>query len=92
MLDDIELERAVQDLLLDVCEVMYHRGYETVSVGAMMRLVGVGNERAQEHDNDFFALDLEFLNLLQDRKKQKNKTKKKVTDRPTGVPPGVTLH
>lgn len=81
MLDDVKLETAVKDLLLDICEVMSRRGYDMVNIGAMMRLVGVNNERASQHDHEFFALDDSFWAMLEARdkdKKQQNKKNKKV--------------
>ena len=86
MLDDDKLEAEVRDLLMDICEVMARRGYDVVSVGAMMRLVGVGEERAREHDAEYFALDEEFWHLLSQRE-IKNKEKA-----PRQSPDGVTLH
>ena len=76
MLDDKQLEDAVQDLIMDLCEVMYRRGYDMVPVGAMMRLVGVGDEKAAAHDGEFFALDHQFETMLQDRSQSRKKTKK----------------
>lgn len=87
MLDDDKLEAEVRDLLMDICEVMARRGYEVVSVGAMMRLVGVGDERAAAHDAEFFALDDEFWQLINER--EQNKNKKKASRQ---SPDGVTLH
>ena len=89
MLDDDRLETEVRDLLMDICEVMARRGYEVVSVGAMMRLVGVGEERSREHDAEYFALDDDFQGMLVQRElDRKNKNKKA----PRQSPDGVTLH
>jgi hypothetical protein len=82
MFDDDQLEDAIRDLLIDICEVMYRRGYEMVPVGAMMRLVGVGEDRAQQHDQDYLALDQDFLMILNNRKDHRLKE----------APQGVTLH
>jgi len=82
MLDDKGLEKAVQDLIMDICEVMYHKGYDVVPVGAVMRLVGVGNDKASQHDNEYLALDDNFQALLESKK----------TPPPTKTPNGVTLH
>jgi len=82
MLDDDQLEAAVRELIIDLCEIMYQRGYESVPVGAMMRLVGVGNERAAKHDHEFLALDEDFQKTIKTRK----------TRTPEKTPPGVTLH
>ena len=89
MLDDDKLEAEVRDLLMDICEVMARKGYEVVSVGAMMRLVGVGDERAAKHDSEFFALDEDFHSLLAQRELD-NKNKNKKVSRQN--PDGVTLH
>jgi hypothetical protein len=84
MLDDDKLEKALRDLLIDLCSVMYSRGYDVVPVGAMMRLVGVDEDRAKEHDDEWFHLDEDFEVLVQSRKKNK-----KVSRR---IPFGVTIH
>jgi hypothetical protein len=72
------LEQAVQDFILDVCEVMYRRGYDSAPIGAIMRLVGVPESAAQKHDNEHFMLDKNFEQMIQSRKQP--------------VPTGVTLH
>ena len=89
MLDDDRLEAEVQDLLMDICEVMAARGYEVVSVGALMRLVGVGEDRAREHDAEYFALDADFQGMLAQRELDRKNKNKKVPRQSTD---GVTLH
>ena len=88
MLDDKQLEDAMRDLILEVCEVMYARGYSEVSVGAMMRLIGVSDEKARAHDQDYFALDEEFVQQME----KKNRNKKTTRKPSTRAPAGVTLH
>lgn len=82
MLDNDILEDTVRELIIDLCEVLYHRGYREVPIGAMMRLVGVGNESASKHDNEYFALDEDFIAIIESRK----------TPTPKQAPAGVTLH
>ena len=77
-----ELEQAIQDFILDVCEVMYRRGYESAPVGAIMRLVGVPESTAQAHDGEEFVLGEDFERLLKSRRQP-------VASR---TPSGVTLH
>ena len=79
-LDDDKLESAVRDIIIDICEVMYKRGYDVVPIGAMMRLVGVDSERAEKHDNEYLALDSEFQVMLESR------------NLPDSAPKGATLH
>jgi len=82
MLDDAQLEQHIRELLIDICAVLYERGYEVVPVGAMMRLIGVNDDRARVHDQEYFALDQSFVALLETRKNPPPKT----------TPQGVTLH
>jgi hypothetical protein len=82
MLDDDQLETHIRELIIDICEVLWARGYTLVPIGAMMRLVGVENERAAQHDNEYFSLDEDFQSLIESRK----------TPPPEPPPPGVTLH
>jgi hypothetical protein len=82
MLDDDQLETHIRELIIDICEVLWARGYTLVPIGAMMRLVGVENERAAQHDSEYFSLDEDFQSLLESRK----------TPPPEPPPPGVTLH
>jgi len=88
MSDDKQLEDAMRDLILEVCEVLYARGISEVPVGAMMRLIGVNDERARAHDLDYFALDEEFVRQIE----KKNGTKKRNRKPPAPAPAGVTLH
>lgn len=82
MLNDDQLEESIRELLIDICEVMYRRGYEMVPVGAMMRMVGVGEDRARRHDDEYLALDRDFEMILATRKDHKLRE----------APQGVTLH
>jgi len=77
-----ELEQAIQDFILDVCEVMHRRGYETAPVGAIMRLIGVPESKAREHDQTEFVLGEDFERLIESRERPVPRPK----------PAGVTLH
>jgi hypothetical protein len=85
MKDENQLESAVHDLIVDVCEVLYQHGYRTVNIGAIMRLIGVDNKAASGHDQDLFKLDEEFEELI--KKKQP-----KIAREDIKVPRGATLH
>jgi hypothetical protein len=82
MPDQEDLEQAIQDFIIDVCEVMHRRGYESAPVGAIMRLVGVPESTAQAHDNTEFLLGEDFERLIQSRRQPV----------PSRAPSGVTLH
>jgi hypothetical protein len=76
------LEQAVQDFILDVCEVMYRRGYASAPVGAIMRLIGVPESKAREHDHTEFLLGEDFEQMIQNRRQPV----------PQRAPTGATLH
>ncbi len=92
MLEDKELEKAVHDLIMDICEIMYHRGYDKVCIGHMMRLVGVAEDRARAHDEEYFALDQDFKVMLDYRSSKAKNTKNTNKNTPRQTPDGVTLH
>ena len=79
MLDpkELELEQAVHDLIIDLCEVMYNHGYSEVSIGALMRVIGVANERARDHD-------AHVIDLLEHFAKDRTSA--------DPIPPGTVLH
>lgn len=47
---------AIRDLLIDVCQIMQAHGYSRVTVGSIMRLVGVPDHKAGSHDNEWIDL------------------------------------
>jgi len=81
---DDALEQSVTDLIVDVCEVLYNHGYRTASIGAIMRLIGVNNESAAQHDNELFKLDEDFEDLVKSKKPQPPIEIK--------IPPGAMIH
>ena len=56
MLDENALEQNLHALIVDLCRVMHTHGFESMNVGAMMRLIGVGDERASRHDEEWIDL------------------------------------
>lgn len=79
-----DLEQHIYEIIVDLCAVLYYKGYRTVPMGAMMRLIGVDDEEAALHDGEMFQLDDEFERILE----QKEDT----TDPDLARPPDATLH
>lgn len=79
MLDEQLLSEKVQALLLDICAVLHSYGYREISVGVLMRMVGVPDDRARAHDSEFFEITEEVH-------------QPDAVLRPAAAPPGVTLH
>lgn len=82
MLTEEDFEQALRDVIIDLCEVLYSHGYRTAPVGAIMRLIGVPEDRAQQHDREVFGLDEDFLEQLAKRKIMSD----------SRIPPGTQLH
>lgn len=85
MQEQHSLENHIYDLIIELCEVLYHKGYRTVPLGAMMRIIGVDDESASIYDDEIFFLDQDFERIL----KEKQYQQAEIDD---SVPPGVTLH
>ena len=88
MLDTSSLEEKVQDLIVDICKALYQHGFREVPVGAIMRLIGVENTTANQHDEEYFQLDKEFEALLEESEKEAE-YQRSVHAAP---PPGTTFH
>jgi hypothetical protein len=56
----------VRTVMLEVMAVLYANGQRHLHVGAMMRLIGVDEERAAMHDDDRIDIDESFAELAND--------------------------
>lgn len=56
----------VRTVMLEVMAVLYANGQRQLHVGAMMRLIGVDEERAAMHDDDRIDIDESFAELAND--------------------------
>lgn len=90
MLDPENFEENVQDLIVDLCKTLYLHGYREVPLGAIMRLIGVEETLAVEHDNEFFRLDGEFEELIQEDEEFKKEVYEEMSN--LVPPPGTVFH
>ena len=58
------LHERIKTVMLDVMAVLYDNGIKHVHMGAMMRLLGVPDAKAAEHDNEMLELDEKFGTML----------------------------
>lgn len=65
MLDDPALEQEVRILMYELMMVLYRHGITEVHVGGMMRLMGIANEKAAEHDDEMVILDTKFAKYVE---------------------------
>lgn len=68
--------------MIDICEVLYRNGYQSVTLGSLMRLIGVENEAAMKYDDEVYSLGENFEMILDLRAKG-------MLDKPE---PGTLLH
>jgi hypothetical protein len=61
---DEKLEQQVQLIMMEIMMILHKNNIRQVNVGAMMRLLGVANERAAESDDDYMQLDEEFAKYI----------------------------
>ena len=80
MLSEQELENNLRELIIEICLVMQNRGFTMVSVGAIMRLIGVDPASARKHDDEVFDLGDDFDQMIARRASAHN------------LPPGTSLH
>ena len=79
--DDILHER-IKNIMLDIMAVLYENGIKEVQIGAMMRLLGVADDKAAGHDNELIELDENFGAMLVELNKSTTKQ----------VPADATIH
>jgi hypothetical protein len=65
MLDDTELDQTVRLSILNLMVVLYDCGITEVHIGGVMRIMGVSDDKAQQHDNERLVLDEEFVKYVE---------------------------
>jgi hypothetical protein len=64
MLDDVELDQSIRLSILNLMVVLYDCGITEVHIGGVMRILGVSDTMAQQHDNERLVLDEEFVKYV----------------------------
>ena len=80
---DILNEESVKDLVVNICLVLADFGITEVHVGGLMRLVGIEEELAAEHDDELMV-----ITDIQQLQKQAGEE----TEIIEVAPPGTTVH
>ncbi len=83
MQDDDLLHERIKNIMLDVMAVLYDNGIKNVHMGAMMRLLGVDDSKASQHDSEVIELDEKFGTMLAELNKKVE---------PIEIPQGTTFH
>ena len=66
---DEYLHERIQTVMLEVMAVLYDNNINLVHMGAMMRLLGVPDIKAAEHDNEMLEMDEKFGAMLRELNK-----------------------
>jgi hypothetical protein len=80
---DILNEEAVKDLVVNICLVLSEFGITEVHVGGLMRLVGIDEELAAQHDDELMV-----ITDIQQLQKQAGEESEIIEV----LPPGTTVH
>ena len=64
MLDDIELDQNVRMAILNLMLVLYDCGITEVHIGGIMRVMGIPDAKAQQHDDERLLLDEDFVKYV----------------------------
>lgn len=81
-MDDSDLEDQVREVMLDLMSVLFTHGIKRIHMGALMRLMGVSEHTAREHDNETIELDENFAQMLTELNNLRS----------VPVPAGTTFH
>jgi hypothetical protein len=65
MLDDTELDQSIRLSILNLMVVLYDCGITEIHIGGVMRIMGVSDDKAQQHDNERLVLDEEFVKYVE---------------------------
>jgi len=80
---DILNEESVKDLVVNICLVLADLGITEVHVGGLMRLVGIDEELACEHDDELMVItDIQQLQAHAGKESEIIEV----------LPPGTTVH
>lgn len=69
--DEQSLDQHVKALLFDLMLVLYTYGIKEVNLGALMRILGVSEEKARQHDDEAVELTDEFAKYVEETRNLK---------------------
>lgn len=66
MLENLKVDQAIRLTILNLMVVLYDCGITEVHIGGILRILGVPNEKAIAHDDEWFVLDEEFVKYVEE--------------------------
>jgi hypothetical protein len=73
----------IRTVIYDILAVLAQHGFNTISLGSIMRMLGVPSELAEAHDDEYFHVTLD--DITED-------TSEDIEVDDITIPPGTTLH
>jgi hypothetical protein len=65
MLDDKDLDETIRTTLMNLMVVLYNCGIEQIHLGGLMRILGVDNEKASQHDDELILVNEKFVKYVE---------------------------
>jgi hypothetical protein len=65
MLEDLEVDQTIRMAVLNLMMVLYDCGITEIHIGGVMRILGVSNEKASQHDDERLVLDEDFVKYVE---------------------------
>ena len=65
MLEDLKVDQAIRLAILHLCVILHDCGIAEVHVGGLMRILGVPDEHAQQHDLERLIIDDNFIKYVE---------------------------
>jgi hypothetical protein len=65
MLENLEIDQSIRLTILNLMVILYDCGITEIHIGGVMRILGVSNEKAQEHDNEVLVIDENFVKYVE---------------------------
>jgi hypothetical protein len=78
MKEDDQIEQEVKATLLNLMYILYQSGIDRIHLGGLMRIMGIENEQAAEHDDEIIEMNPKFVKYIESINEP--------------APPGSTLH
>lgn len=78
----------LHEIVFAVCATLYKHGIREVHIGGLMRILGVEDDKAAEHDEELIVLDTEFEQAMRENGEDIIPTD--TVD--VKVPSGTTIH
>ena len=79
-------DEAVAALVVAICATMYDNGVRIIPIGGLMRLLGIPNAKAKDHDDKAFKLSDDFYAELEQMGFER------IDDAQLSLPTKKTLH